>query len=300
MRSLKRPAFRGVAYLTLSTFYFGIAGALVKLLIEDYSVFEIAFARNLFGLIPAIIMSSRKWRAGFVTANPLSHLWRCIFGVASMLLIFASYRWLSLPAATAITFAAPLFITALSVLLLQEHVGSHRWSAVIAGFAGILILLKPGGNLFNWGGFAALAAAFFHALAMISLSRLRITENTEVTTLYFTLFATVITGCLLPLGWKIPDAYGALLLVLLGLISGAGQFLLTKAYGLADASLISPFSYISMVWAVLFGFFIWNDVPETTTILGSIVVVLSGIYILHRERTLAIRRADRTDPVPKP
>ncbi len=281
------------------SFFFGVASAFVKLLTTDYSVFEIAFFRNLFGLIPAFWMSGRIGVAGFRTVRPMAHFWRGLFGIASMLFMFYAFSLIPLPDATAISFAGPLFITALSVPLLRETVGRHRWTAVVAGFLGVLVIMKPGSDALTIGGIAALAAALFHALAMISLRRLRNTENAEVTTLYFTLLATFITAILVPFSWKMPDAGGAILLVLLGLLSGVGQFFLTKAYGLAEASAISPFTYVSILWATCFGILIWRDVPTGSMLLGTTIIILSGLYILHRERIRANRR-ERTALIPEP
>ena len=144
--------------------------------------------------------------------------------------------------------------------------------------------MKPGTGVFEHGGLLALAGAFCYSLAMISLRKLRITENAEVTTLYFTLIATFLTLLLLPLGWKNPDLHGFLLLAFIGLVSGVGQFFLTSGFGFAEASVISPFSYTSMIWASIFGAALWGDRLTYSTIAGTSIVVASGVYILHRER----------------
>jgi drug/metabolite transporter (DMT)-like permease len=212
VNSIKNRTIRGALNLVLSTFFFGIAAALIKLLTSEYSIFEIAFFRNFFGLIPALWMSRRRGVSGFKSARPLAHLSRGFYGILSMFLIFYAYALIPLPDATAISFAAPLFITALSVPLLHEQVGRHRWTAVLAGLIGVLIVLRPGSGMLTRGGIAALASAFFYALAMISLRKLRDTDNAEVTTLYFTFFATVITGLFAPFFWKTPDLRGGVML----------------------------------------------------------------------------------------
>jgi drug/metabolite transporter (DMT)-like permease len=275
---------RGAVFMVFSTIFFGIAAALIKLATPQFSVFEIAFCRNFFGLIPALWVSSRIGGPGFRAVNLKAHFWRGLFGVASMLFIFYAYSLIPLPDATSISFTSPLFITTFSALILHETVGRHRWIAVLVGFLGVLIIMKPGSSVVTRGGFAALASGLFHALAMISLRKLRNTENAEVTTLYFTLLATIVTGLFVPFYWKLPDLHGAVFLILIGLLSGVGQFLLTKAYGLAEASAISPFIYISIVWATTFGILIWGDIPTTSMLLGTSIIILSGLYILHRER----------------
>jgi drug/metabolite transporter (DMT)-like permease len=277
-------AVKGAACLLVSTFCFTVAAAVVKLLSPTYPAYQITFFRNLFGLLPALWMSARIGRAGFTTNRPFAHFWRTFFGLGNMLLMFTAYRMIPLPDATAISFAGPLFITAFSATLLSEKVGLHRWTAVVVGFCGVLVVMKPGAAMFHHGGLLALSATVCHALAMISLRKLRITENAEVTTLYFTLIGAALTALLLPLGWRSPDMRGFLMLAFIGLISGIGQFFLTTGYGFAEASLISPFTYTSMIWASMFGAILWGDHLTLTTIAGTCIVVASGLYILHRER----------------
>lgn len=285
--------------MIVSSFFFGVSAVLIKLLTTDYSVFEIAFFRNLFGLVPALWMSARIGAAGFRASDPMAHFWRGLFGIASMIFMFYAFSIIPLPDATAISFASPLFITALSAPLLHESVGRHRWAAVLVGFIGVLVIMKPGSGVVTNGGLAALASGLFHALAMISLRKLRNTENAEVTTLYFTLLATIVTAIFVPFSWKMPDVRGAIYLVLVGLLSGIGQFFLTKGYGLAEASAISPFVYVSIIWATIFGILIWADIPTRSMLLGTSVIILSGLYILHRERFRASRR-EQTIPIPEP
>jgi drug/metabolite transporter (DMT)-like permease len=283
--------------MILCTFFFGIAAVLIKLATPKYSVFEIAFCRNLFGLIPALWMSSRIGSSGFRAVNFMAHFWRGLFGVGSMLCIFYAYSLIPLPDATSISFANPLFITTFSALFLHESVGRHRWIAVLVGFLGVLIIMKPGSGVVTRGGLAALASGLFYALAMISLRKLRNTENAEVTTLYFTLLATIVTGIFVSFNWKVPDFRGGVYLISIGLLSGVGQFLLTEAYGLAEASVISPFSYVSIIWATIFGILIWGDIPTTSMLIGTSIIILSGLYILHRERIRSLAGRDARPPV---
>jgi drug/metabolite transporter (DMT)-like permease len=285
-------SMQGAVFMILSTFFFGTAAAFIKLASPKFSVFEIAFCRNLFGLIPALWMSMRAGSSGFRAVNVTAHIWRGLFGVASMLFIFYAYSLIPLPDATSLSFTSPLFITTFSALFLHESVGRHRWIAVLVGFLAVLIIMKPGSGVVTRGGFAALASGLFNALAMISLRKLRNTENTEVTTLYFTLLATIITGIFVPFHWKGPDLTGAAYLISIGLLSGVGQYLLTKAYGLAEASVISPFSYVMIIWATTFGILIWGDIPTSSMLIGTGIIILSGLYILHRERLRSLAGGD--------
>lgn len=285
-------SMQGAVFMVLSTFFFGTAAAFIKLASPQFSVFEIAFCRNLFGLIPALWMSFRAGPQGFRAVNLMAHFWRGLFGVASMLFIFYAYSLIPLPDATSLSFTSPLFITTFSALFLHESVGRHRWIAVLVGFLAVLAIMKPGSGVVTRGGFAALASGLFNALAMISLRKLRNTENTEVTTLYFTLLATIVTGIFVPFHWKIPDLRGATYLILIGLLSGVGQYLLTKAYGLAEASAISPFSYVMIIWTTTLGILIWHNIPTASMLIGTSIIILSGLYILHRERIRALAGRD--------
>lgn len=285
--SLPRPADNirhGIGFMLVAVSLFSVLNVLVKTLAAGYPVAEVAFFRNLFALplICLMVAMGGGWDQ-LRTRRLGAHLWRSAIGVTCMLLLFLAFDLLPLADAVAYSFAAPLFVTALSVPLLGERVGLHRWGAVVVGFVGVLLMLRPGGEVLNLGALAALAAALCQALAMVAIRQLTRTEAPLVTVFYFTVFSTLLTGLLLPLGWRTPLGWDLALAVSLGVVGGIAQYCLTRAHALAPAALVAPFNYMALLWSVLFGFVIWGDVPEPLTMAGAAVVMASGLFILYRE-----------------
>jgi drug/metabolite transporter (DMT)-like permease len=217
------------------------------------------------------------------TKRPRDHILRGIVGVTAMGLVFTAFKLLPLGEAVALTLSGPIFLTALSVPLLGEKVGLRRWSAVIVGFIGVLVMTRPGAGLFNPAALFALGGAVFYALAMISVRWLSATEPAATTVFYFTLFATAAGALSLPFQWQTPDLGGFCLLAGIGLIGGVAQMAMTQAFRLAPASIVAPFEYLALVFAVGIGYAVWQEVPDIYIFIGSAIVIGSGLYILHRE-----------------
>lgn len=286
----------GIILMLATVFLFAIMNTMIKELSAEYPLNQIVFFRSAFALVPAglAVALAPAGLGELRTARPWAHLWRGMFGATAMFLSFLSFALLPLGEAVALNFAAPLFLTALSVPLLAEKVGVHRWSAVAVGFVGVLVMVRPGAEVLNLGALVALASAFFQALAMIMLRQLGRTENPNATVVYFTLLTTVVCGVTLPFWWRTPaDLHDLTLLIGTGLFGGAAQLLLTRAYTAAPASVIAPFNYTSILWAALFGWILWGEVPTTHVVAGAMVVAASGLYILYRE---TVRRVPVTPP----
>lgn len=270
-----------------SVFFFSLMNVVVKILTDTYPVTEVTFFRCAFALIPAgvalLLQEGRGAVASLRTSRPLGHLWRSVIGLSSMLLVFLSIHLLPLGDAVALNFSAPLFLTALSVPLLGEKVGRHRWSAVLVGFAGVLVMVRPSGEMLNLGALVALGAALSQAFAMVAIRQLSRSEPPNTIVFYFTAVTTALLALSLPFFWVTPTLPDVGLLVLSGLLGGMAQLCLTRAYSLAPAAVVAPFSYVSLLWAVLFGWLIWNEFPSLRMALGAVVVAASGLYILHRE-----------------
>jgi len=177
----------------------------------------------------------------------------------------------------------PLFATALSVPLLGEKVGWRRWTAVIVGFTGILLMVRPGASIFDPANMIALLSAVLYALAVIAMRQLGKTERSTTTTLYFTVACTIVSGAMLPFVWRTPGLLDLIPLVMLGLLGGFGQLLMTLAYRSAPPAIVAPFDYVAMVWATAYGFLLWGDVPTAGALAGAAIVIGSGLYIIHRE-----------------
>jgi len=248
-------------------------------------VLEIIFFRNAFAFIPICLYIWRTCGFGVLrTRRPLGHLTRSAVGLTGMICGFTALQHLPLTEATAFSFAAPLFMTALSVPILREPVGRHRWGAVLLGFVGVLVMIRPEpGHMSLTGAGLALAAAVATAFAMITVREMGRTEPGAAIAFYFTL-----SGCVLGLSgvafhWVTPALPTLGLLILTGLVGGIGQLLLTESLRVAPVGLVAPFDYTQLLWASLIGLLIWGELPRPATIAGALIVAASGVYIVLRE-----------------
>ena len=274
----------GVAYMVGSTIMFAAGNAVVKWQVVKYPVGEIAFGRTLFAsmTVAAIVLPRAGWGV-LRTKRYCEHLQRGLSQVGSMLCLFVALSMLPLGSATAIGFAAPLFTTLLSIVILKEQVGIHRWSALIVGFVGVLIITQPGAHTLTYGALFALGNAVLISTVAIAIRRMSGTESTETLTLYQMSVMTVCTAGLLALGFRVPECGDALILALSGIGNGIAQIWWTRSLSLAPPSAVVPFNYLSLVWAAIIGFAVWGDVPAPDLLAGSAIVIGSGLYILWRE-----------------
>jgi drug/metabolite transporter (DMT)-like permease len=274
----------GILLMIVSTVLFSLLWALVKTLSQRYPVAEVSFFRSVLALVPVGVLIATH--GGWTLLKPHSltgQIWRAVIGVTSMLLGFLSYHLMPLADAVALSFTSPLMITALSVPMLGEKVGPWRWGAVVVGFAGVIILVDPSGSVFNLGALAAIGAAITSAFAMITIRQLSRTDAPLTIVFYFHLFSSLLTVLPLPFLWVTPRVADWGLMAAMGLAGGLGQYAMTRAYALASAAVISPLNYVSLLWASLFGWILWNDVPALHVFVGAAVVVASGLFILYRE-----------------
>jgi drug/metabolite transporter (DMT)-like permease len=285
-------AVRGILFISLSVLLFSCMDALIKWLATDYPLGQLIFFRNCFAFLP---LAPFLYRAGGVatlrTSRLGGHMVRGLAGLAAMACTFLAFALLPLADAVALTLSGPLFLTALSVPLLGERVGVRRWSAVVVGFAGVLVMTRPGAGVFEPAALLAIAGAVLYALAMISIRRLSTTEPPTTIVFYFTLIAMIVSGFSLPFQWTTPDFVDFLLLVALGLLGGSAQLAMTQAFRLAPVALIAPFEYTALIFAMGFGWLFWRDVPDVYLLAGAALVIGSGLYILHREAKLRQERA---------
>ncbi len=288
----------GIALKVLSALLFTVMSALIKLVGDIFPLGEIVFARSFFAIVPvaAMLAARRELHLAVRTTRPGSHLLRAVSGVASMFASFAALTFLPLPDVTAIGYASPLFTVVLAVLLLKERVRVYRWTAVGIGLVGVLIVLWPhlgrSGAQGHGGAGAVLAllAAAGAALAMVQVRRLTATEHTSTIVFYFSAGSACIGLATLPFGWTVPTPGQAVLLVAIGLLGGVAQLILTESYRHADASLIAPFEYTTILWATLLGYAMFGDVPSPSVALGAGIVVAAGIFVILRERQLGLER----------
>ncbi|TAL37696.1 MAG: DMT family transporter [Phenylobacterium sp.] len=260
--------------------------ALVKFTGErGIPVFEIIFFRNLFAFVPLGLYIART--TGFSvlkTQRPFGHLIRATVGLTGMVCGFSAVQYLPLTEATALQFTSPLFMTALSALLLSEKVGRHRWAAVFVGFIGVLIMARPVPGEMNVPGVTlGILSALGAAGAMVAIRQISDTEKGPTIVFYFTLGGVVLGAVGSMFHWVTPDPMTLGLLIVAGLIGGVGQLFLTEALRQAPIGVIAPFDYTQLIWATGLGLVIWGELPHPLTLVGAVIVAGSGVYILNRE-----------------
>lgn len=294
----------GIALKITSALVFTVMGMLIKLVGDRFPTGEIVFFRSAFALIPLTIYLA--WRhdlpGAFRTQRVSGHLLRSSIGVVAMSLNFAGIALLPLADATAIFYAAPIFVVVFAAVLLKERVRAYRWSAVIVGFCGVLLTLAPHlghdafGSRTSVGALTTLAAAMCAAVAMIQVRRLTETESTGSIVLYFTLFSSLFgfsslfLGPVIGMPWVMPSWVDLLILTGIGILGGVAQILLTQSYRFGDASLIAPFEYSSMLFAIALGYLVFGDVPARLVLIGAVVIIGAGLFVIYRERQLGLKR----------
>lgn len=262
--------------------------AMAKWLTAYYPPLQIIFVRNLLALpmIVAIVLARHDLRA-LRTRHLGVHALRGGFAVTAAFAFFSGISVLPLAEATALVFAAPIFITALSVPLLKEHVGWRRWMAVVVGFIGVLIIVRPGAAAFQPASLFIVAAAALYAVFMMSARWIQKDEGFWTMTFYVVLFPLVFSGSIVFFQWQPMALVHLPLFLALAVFGTLGVTLIGHAFRLGRAAVVAPFDYTALVWASLFGWLVWGDVPQVWTYAGAAVIVASGIYIVIRESRLS-------------
>ena len=208
---------------------------------------------------------------------------RPAFLVASIVSLFVGLTYLPIAEATAIGFMAPLFITALSVPILKERVGRHRWLAVVAGLIGVMIVVRPGGGVWHWAAAMPLIGAFFFAIYQLTTRLLAVSERNETTLFYTGLGGLVWISLIVPFFWVTPSAVHWLVFIGTGAMGALAHLCLIRAFELAQASLLAPFNYTKLIWVAMLGYAFFGDAPSLNMYAGSGVIIVAGIYVLYRE-----------------
>ena len=275
----------GVAYTLMSVLLFSLMDATVKWLSADYPIHEIVFFRCVVALAPALVFIHQA--GGFKilrTFHPVLHALRAAGGLGAMFLSFQAYSLMPLADAVSVFYAAPLFMAALSVPMLGEHVGVRRWTAIAVGFAGVLIVVRPGGDVFGNGGLLMLSAAALVGVTTNLIRRLSATDDAASTSFYFTasgaLFGTI--ACLWA-GWIVPGPFDLLLFLAVGLLGGCAQYTLTLSYRYAEVGFLAPLKYLAIISGGIIGYLVWSEVPDAQSLTGIAIIIGSGLYMVHRE-----------------
>lgn len=293
---------RGIALKVMAVFLFMGMASLIKAASTDVPPGQAVFFRSFFAL-PIILgwLAMRgELRHGWKTENPVGHFWRGLVGTSAMGLGFTGLGLLPLPEVTAIGYAAPLLVVVFASMFLNEQVGWYRLSAVGLGMIGVLIVLSPrlsiGASLSTGetlGAIVVLMGAVFAALAQVFVRKLVQTEGTAAIVFWFTITSSLLALCTIPWGWALPSAAAAAMLIMAGLLGGMGQIFLTSSYRFADASLVAPFDYTSMILALIIGYFVFDEVPTGTMLMGAVIVITAGVLIIWRERVLGLQRVQQ-------
>jgi drug/metabolite transporter (DMT)-like permease len=274
----------GIAYMVAATILFAASSAASKWLVATYPVGEVLFTRTAVSLITcALFILPRTGFAVFHTQRLSHHVMRSVSQGFSQTFLLIAFSLMPLAGAIAINFSSPLFATLVSALLLKEAVGMARWAALLVGFCGVLIVTNPGADSFQIGALFALANAVLYGSVTAAVRGMTATESAETLTLYQLTLLTAFFTLLLPLGWVTPTPADAVWIVFNGASNAVGQYWWTRALHLAPASAVAPFYYLSLIWASVLGFAVWDEIPTVSLIVGSAVVVASGLFLIWRE-----------------
>lgn len=301
----------GISLKIISTLAFTLMSAGIKIVAARSPVGQMIFCRSFFALIPLFIWL--VWQGDFPlalrTRNLAGHLKRGLIGSIGMFAGFTALTLLPLPDAIAINYAGPLLVVMLAAWLLKEQVRFYRWTAVVVGFVGVVIMLSPHfetrdialglGSGPALGALAAIVGAFCSAFATIAVRMLTKTETTGAIVFYFMVLTSLLGLATSVFGWPMPTLSDAALLVMIGILGGLGQIFLTASYRAADASLVAPFEYTSMIWALAIGWFLFGEMPVKAVLVGSAIVVSAGLFVIWRENQLGLLRRPSNEADPK-
>ncbi len=284
--SLAHRHLPAVAFMMVSVGLYATQDVLVKFLPEGVSLTEIIFFRSLFAFLPiALFYPFEMKKKVFRTTKPYAHLARSFFSTVALFFFIASFRIMPLADAYALTFSTPLFLALLALPLLKEKLSFQRVTAVIIGFGGVLIMLRPHGA-FEWEGLIPLSGGFFYAVSLIQVRALSKEDSNTLIVFTFTLMSTVASFLLLL--FTDPSLHWELLprMLVIGFLGGSAQYAMTQAFRLAPVSSIAPFDYAAMIWAVVYGYLFWGDAPDLPLMLGASLVIVAGLALIRHERRL--------------
>jgi drug/metabolite transporter (DMT)-like permease len=282
-----RPERRlfGVLVMLAGAGVLSMTDAAGKWSVASYPLIELNFVRSIFAVAVLVpILWRTEGAAGWRTRRPWPHVGRGILLVLLAYGWFFALKFMHLADATAIGLCAPLFMTALSVPLLKEHVGWRRWGAVLVGFGGMLLIVRPGSAVFQPVSLLPVGAAFGYALYMVTNRVLSVTESMTTLTLIPQLAVLVVSAALVPFVWVTPTWAGFGAMALTGLAAGVGHLLLTVAFRHAPASLLAPLDYTALIWAIGYGWLLFGTLPDRTVLAGMALIVGAGLFIVWRAR----------------
>jgi len=273
----------GFLYMFMSVCAFSFMDLIVKWS-EDYPLGQVLFFRGFFGVvIYFFIMPRDRIKNFYYTKRASLHFLRCIFGLIALIAIFIALRNLPLATVVSISFAAPIFTTIFSILLLNEKVGFYRWLAVSIGFIGIIVITEPGFGDLNIYYIYPIIFCLGLSYVAIAIRQLSTTEPVWLIALNFSILITLASLFTIPFGWVMPNIQDLVLLCMIGFLGGFANLWLSQSFKLSEVSLVSSLKYLGLVFGIIFGYLIWDEIPTTKTLLGALLVVASSLIILRRE-----------------
>ena len=276
----------GFLYMFMSVCAFSIMDLIVKWS-DSYPLGQVLFFRGFFGLVIYFFLIPRERLKNFYyTKRTGLHFLRCLFGLIALISIFIALRNLPLATVVSISFAAPIFTTIFSIFFLTEKVGFYRWLAVIVGFIGIVIISEPGFSSLNLYFIFPIIFCLGLSYVAIAIRQLSTTEPVWLIALNFSAAITIVSFFTIPFGWVMPNLKDLILLSFIGIFGGFANLWLSQSYKHSEVSLVTPLKYLALVFAIIFGYFIWNEIPSIKTLVGALLVIISSIIIFRREISL--------------
>ena len=274
----------GFLYMFISVCAFSVMDVIVKWS-EDYPVGQVLFFRGLCGVIPILFLIPKdRYFDFYKTERPFLHFKRCIAGLIAIVAIFIALRKLPLATVVSITFAAPIFTTILSIFFLNEKVGLYRWMAVIVGFVGIIVISEPGYSSLNIYYLYPIIFCLGLSYVAIAIRQLSSTEPVWLIGLFFSISIFILSiFSIFTEGWILPSFKDLFLLSMVGILGGLANLWLTQSYKFSEVSLVTPLKYLALVFAIIFGYLFWGEIPTIKTLIGSALVIFSSIIIFRRE-----------------
>jgi drug/metabolite transporter (DMT)-like permease len=305
--------FKAIGFKLISALLFAAMSGLVRQLADVAPIGQMVFFRSAFAILPVVVIYAIRGelRSAVRTSRPLGQLGRGMLSVFGMFSNFSALARLPLADVTAISFASPLITVALAAIILKEHVRIFRWSAVLAGFAGVIVMLVPQFDVSRYAGAGvvtvaavgslfAMMSAVCNAGTVIQTRRLTQSETTSSIVFYFSIVCALAGALTLPFAWHSPTQSEWVALIALGVLGGIAHIFLTESYRYATASVVAPFDYSSMLWALLLGYWLFGELPSALVYVGATIVAGAGLFVIWRERQLGLQRAREAEGPPIP
>ena len=285
----KQDLFKGILFFMTAILIISVVDTICKIFTKDLHAIQIVWGYFIginLTLGAFFFFKGEKFSKLRMTERPIIQILRPAFLVCSISSLFFGLTYLPLAEATAIGFVAPLFITILSVPILKENIGIHRWSAILIGLAGVIIIIRPGGEFWQFASVMPLLGAIFFALFQIFTRLLSRTEKTLTTLFYTGLGGLIWSSLIVPFVWVAPSQIHIAVFLVTGMLGALAHLCMINAFDYAEASLLAPYNYTKLLWVSIFGYWVFEDIPSIEMWIGSGVIVTAGLYVFYREQKL--------------